>query len=392
MRPFPIRALCAIGAFAVLAAGSVQLCAQERAPRKQSQLTAGDIEAVERVIRDEMARQRIPGLSVAVGVDQRVVFNRGFGRADVENDVPASEKSIYRLASVSKPFTATAAMQLVEEGKLDLDAPVQTYVSGFPAKRWPVTPRHLITNTSGIRHYRSAESGYAPQESRSVYHYQTLMEPLHIFQEDPLLHRPGERLSYSSYGFNLLGAVVEGASGVPFVEFLQENIFEPAGLETIREDDWYAIIPHRVRGYLRTKDGLLRNATMIDTSNKIPSGGLCSRAEDLTKFGLALLSGVLLSGESVQEMFAMAKANDGSPIGSYDDDQKFFGHGLGWWVTEDPQGRRLIRYGGSQPATRALIYILPDQKVTVGAMCNLGGVDLDTLAGRIAEIVLAETP
>ena len=336
-----------------------------------------------------MDRQGIPGLSVAVGVDRELVFNRGFGLADIENDVPATEQSIYRLASVSKPFTAVAAMQLVERGKLDLDAPVQDYVPGFPEKRWVVTPRHLVTNTSGIRHYETHDEGYAPQESRSVYRYESTTAALHIFQDDPLLHEPGEQLSYSSYGFNLLGAVIEGASGMPFLDYLHEHVFEPADLMTIQADDWYAIIPHRVRGYRKMENGL-ENSAMLDTSNKRPSGGLSSRAEDLARFGIAVLSGVLLNEKSVEEMFAAAKANDGTPIGSTNDEGKLFGHGLGWWVTEDPTGRRLIRYGGSQPATRALIYILPDEELVVGAMCNLEGTDLDTLAGMIAEMVLAE--
>ena len=144
--------------------------------------------------------------------------------ADVENNVPAGAGTVYRLASISKPITATAVMQLVERGRVDLDAPVWKYVPAFPVKPWPVTVRQLLCHQSGVRHYRG-------DEISSTRHYVDLTEPLKIFKDDPLLFEPGTRTSYTTYGYNLLGAVVEAASGMKFADYLEANIFRPAGCD-----------------------------------------------------------------------------------------------------------------------------------------------------------------
>jgi CubicO group peptidase (beta-lactamase class C family) len=148
-----------------------------------------------------------PGLAVAVGMDGEVVWSAGFGYADLEQGVAVDPAAtLFRIGSVIKPMTAHAVAQLVHAGKLDLDAPVQDYVPGFPHKRAPVTTRHLLAHLSGIRHYGGDE--FLGRDK-----YETVNAGLAIFKDDPLLHEPGERYLYSSYGYNLAGAVVEGAAG-----------------------------------------------------------------------------------------------------------------------------------------------------------------------------------
>ncbi len=211
-------------------------------------LPAATVEKLERTITSEMARQNIPGMSAAIVTDHQVRWSNGFGFSDLENFVPAKASTVYRLGSISKPITAVAAMQLVEQGKLDLDAPVQRYIPSFPQKPWPLTARHLISHIGGVRHYRGDEINLAKQ-------YHSLTEGLSIFKDDSLLFQPGTRYSYSTYGYNLLGVAVEGASGTSFVEYTREQIFKPAGMDRARDDNVYDVIYNRAYGYRKTESG-----------------------------------------------------------------------------------------------------------------------------------------
>ena len=166
------------------------------------------VRAVERFITDTMRILGAPGASICVMRDGAVVWSRAFGFADLEQSVPATTETRFRIGSVSKSLTSVAIGRLVQDGQLDLDAPVQRYVPGFPVKRYPITVRQVAGHLAGIRHYATGEF-----ENRE--HYATVTEGLAIFAADSLLFEPGTQFSYSSYGYNLLGAVIEGAWGSP---------------------------------------------------------------------------------------------------------------------------------------------------------------------------------
>ncbi len=334
-------------------------------------LSAGQISEIERAISSEMSRQNIPALSVAIGSGGQLRFANGFGLADLENFVPAKASTIYRLASISKSVTAIAVMQLVERGQIDLDAPVQKYVPSFPRKQWPLTIRDLLRHQGGIRHYRD------DSEMNSTRHYTELGDALRIFREDLLVFEPGTRYLYSTFGYNLLGAAVEGASGTKFTEYIRRNIFEPAGMRTIRPDDAFEIIPNRARGYRKVLGGGIRNCALADTSNKIPGGGLCSNAEDLVALASHLWAGTLLKKETLALMFTRQTTRDGKPTP----------YGLGWQIGDAP-GRPWVGHGGAQTGTRTLLWMSPTGDFTVALMANLEGVQLEPLARKIADIVL----
>ena len=167
----------------------------------------------------EKLAPNIPGFAIAVAVDGRIVWSEAFGFADVEAHHEATTATQFRIGSVSKPLTATAIAQLFETGKLDLDAPVQRYVPTFPAKSAPITTRLVGGHLAGIRHYQG-------DEFMLNRHFATVTEGLAIFANDTLLSAPGTRFSYSSYGFNLLGAVVEGASGEEFLAYMNRHVFK----------------------------------------------------------------------------------------------------------------------------------------------------------------------
>src|SRR4030095_6501447 len=171
---------------------------------------------IEALIEKEMSAKGIPGLSVAVGVEGQVRYAKGFGMADLENGVPATATTVYRTASIAKPLTATAVLQLVEKGKLALDAPIQAACAAFPEKAWAVTARQLLSHLGGVRHYRPGE----PENTR---HYESITDTLAVFKDDPLLHEPGTKYSYSTYAFSVLGCAIEGASGAPYGEWMRQR-------------------------------------------------------------------------------------------------------------------------------------------------------------------------
>ena len=219
----------------------------------------GKIEAARAVVLERM--NQFPGLSVSVGIDGQIIWAEGFGWADLEQRVPVRTTSRFRVGSVAKPMTAALLGLLYEEGKIDLDVTVQTYVANFPEKEYPITIRQLAGHLAGIRHYQGDEF------LNSVY-YATVSAGLPIFADDPLLFEPGTRYSYSSYAWNLLSAVIENVSSESFLEQMQSQVFEPLGMLDTTADQNEMIIADRVRPYVRDDDGKFRNAPHVDNSYK----------------------------------------------------------------------------------------------------------------------------
>jgi serine beta-lactamase-like protein LACTB, mitochondrial len=334
-------------------------------------LPPAQVLALESAVDAFMADRKVPGLTAAVVVDRRVRWTKGFGLADVENAVAATPETMYRLASVSKPMTATAVMQLVEKGKIDLDAPVQRYVPSFPEKPWPLTSRQLLAHLGGIRHY------YPDEHFDASRHYASILEGLDVFKEDPLVHEPGTAFLYSTYGYTLLGAVVEAASGRPFVDYLRENVWRPAGMESIRDDDSRAIVLHRAQGYARIANGDVRNSAAADTSYKIPGGGLIATASDVARFAAALQGGTtLVRSDTLATMFAKQRTRSG----------RLIGYGLGWSL-EQWKGRRAVLHTGGQERVNNVLYMLPDRGVAVAILTDLEGCQPTELARKLAEIL-----
>lgn len=358
-------------------------------PRFSSSSSAADLAAehathIQQIISSLMKTHGVPGLSIAVGKGNELVYARGFGKSDLENSVPATADTRYRTASIAKPMTAAIVMALAEEMRLDLDEDVRQYVPEFSRKRWAVTSRQLLGHLGGVRHYKTSA------ESLSTAHFFTLKSALATFADDPLLHQPGTKYRYSSFGYNLLGSVAEGASGKTFPELLRTRVLSPASMTHTVVDDQYAVIPGRSRGYIRATANLLKqlpsdhnlvegqlyNATLHDTSMKIPGGGLLSTAPDLVRFANAVNSGKLLSDETIQEMWTRQRTTDGQPTS----------YGLGWSIGMR-SGRRAVWHGGGQAGTSTILLLLPDSGRSVAIMSNLQRLGLLNTATAIANLV-----
>ncbi len=312
-----------------------------------------------------------PGLSVAVGVSNKVCWSDGFGFADLERKTSANGATIYRYASISKPISATALMQLVEQGKVSLDAPVQRYIPSFPQKpEGEITMYHLLTHTSGIRHYRGLEF-------LSNRRYKSVEEALGIFKDDPLEFKPGAKYQYSSYGYNILAAVVEKASGKSFREYLKEKIFRPAGMTAADLEFLEEPVTNRCHQYLRVADAFVP-APEVDLSCKWAGGGIAGTAEDLVRFCIALDQGKLLRAKTCAQMYQPGILSDGSRTD----------YGLGWKSRKDKHGRLWVGHSGG--ATGGTTYFLHDPQGQVAVALLTNGQDvkgLEDLAMRLGEML-----
>jgi CubicO group peptidase (beta-lactamase class C family) len=329
------------------------------------------IQAYERFVAERLAYDHIPGLSVGFIKDD-FSWSRGFGWADVENNVPANAESAYRLASVTKTVTAVAVLALVEEGKIDLDAPIQQYVPYFPRKKWPVTVRQLLGHIGGISHYKNDDAESHIKEPKNT------REALAIFQDFDLVAEPGTRYHYSTYGYNLLGAAIEGASGLPYGEFVNSRIFDPLDMSDTRLDHPLEIIPNRVRGYQLIR-GELKNSEYVDISSRFAGGGLRSTVVDLLKFARGIINRRLLQETTWRQMFASMVLRNGL----------LTGYGMGWMV-EPWKGHFAVDHGGSQPETRTHLIIFPKDKFALAIACNLEDVNLQPYIRKLIALVLEE--
>ncbi len=326
---------------------------------------------VEGIVAAEMARRRIPGLSVAIGIGDDAAWTKAYGFASLELNAPATELSLYRTASIAKPITSVTILQLVEAGRAHLDDDVRKHYPEFPPKQWPVTLRQLLGHLGGIRSYSGAD------ELNSTTHYPSVADGLAMFMHDPLVHQPGSSYLYSSYGFNLAGAAAERISGKPFRELLRTSVFGPAGMRHTRDDHHFTVIPNRVEGYRKNKEGVIENCALADTSNKIPGGGLLATAGDLVAFGRAILDGKLVSEASRKEMWTSQHTADGKPTG----------YGLGWMVTQR-NGKMHVSHGGAQPGTATSLDILPDDRMVIAILTNLEGSGPKQIAEMLLDALL----
>lgn len=325
----------------------------------------------EKFVIEQMALDKVPGLSVGF-LKGDAIWTKAFGFSDLENKIAAKPESSYRLASITKTMTAIAVLQLVEKGKIDLDAEVQTYVPYFPKKKWPVTVRLLLGHLGGISHYKN----YAV-EGRIKVHKNT-RQALAVFQDFDLVAEPGTKYNYSSYGYNLLGAVIEGASGESYGNYIKKHIFEPLGMTDSRIDDPVDLIPNRVRGY-RLINGEIKNSEYVDVSSRFAGGGTRSTAVDLLKYAKGIIDGALLKDETWKLMFESMASRKGL----------FTGYGMGWSVPPW-RGHFMVSHGGSQPETRTHLLIFPAEDFAIAVASNRERLNLMPYVIRLAELVLDE--
>lgn len=332
---------------------------------------------IEAAVSKFMADTKVPGLSAAVVEDGQFVWSQGFGQADVKKSIPATPATLFRLASVSKTITGVAAMQLWEQNKLDLDAPVQQYCPAFPKKEYPVTTRELLGHLGGIRHYKS-DSPHDAEWGNKRHFDLPIRGGLSFFVHDPLIDKPGAKFHYSTQGFTLVGCAIEGASKQRFVDYVRDNVFKPAGMTNAAPDDPRKPNLLRTSYYTKDKNGDVVAAHYIDTSYKIPGGGFMANVEDMAHYEEALLADKLVKRPTRELMWTSQRTTAGEETG--------YGYGFDVKKSSD-----LVTVGhiGGQQGTSTDILIAPEKNAGVVVLMNMDGQDAAGLAKEILNIVLA---
>lgn len=336
------------------------------------------LQRVDAVAESQIQKQQLVSLCVGIIQQGKVVGLRAYGFEDRENQLPATKQTMYRWASVSKPLTAIAALQLVEQGKLDLDDDVRKYVPEFPDHGHKITVRNLLCHQSGIVHYQNGKVIPVKREYASPHPFENVVVALDTFGNSPLVHPPGEKFSYSTHAYILLSAVVERAGKQRFADQVKERICEPLGMNTLQPDYQWLDIPHRAAGYFLTKpEGKIKRSSDTDVSWKLGGGGYLSNIEDMTKFALGLMGEQLIQPETKQVMWTRQPLSDGSLTRI----------GLGIYVVEKNGQVETISHNGAQEKTRTRLVVWPAKQQGIVVMTNSQNADLTRVTRLLAKAI-----
>ena len=315
---------------------------------------AGPIAAARPLVSRLKSAFAAPGLQVAVAVDGTVVWSRLCGFADLTDLSPVRRTTVFRIGSVSKVFTAAALARLVQTGTVALDANVQRYLPSFPRNGSSITIAQLASHQAGIRHYQGSEA-------LNTDHYDSVRAALEVFADDPLSFPPGSDHSYSSYGFNLLGASLESAAGANYAEVLRHSVLSPIGLSLTRLDA--PGVHNRAALYEVTADRRPRSAPRVDLSDRYPSGGLLSTAVEVARLGSRLGAPTFLEPETQETFFQERRPANGRRTG----------YGLGFEVAQSPLGR-FVGHTGNVVGGTAFLLAHPGSRVAIAMTTNIGWV------------------
>jgi CubicO group peptidase (beta-lactamase class C family) len=313
-----------------------------------------------------LKRSNVPGISLAVLKEGKVIKAKGYGLANLELNVPATAETVYQLASVTKQFTATGVMLLVEEGKVRLSDPISKHIKRLPAAWSNITVRHLLSMTSGIKDYLGVVQ---PNVAREDFTYERIVE---MVADLPLNFEPGERFQYSNSNYILLAMLIRSISGKSYDGFLAERVWGPLGMTATQRDDPAEVIPNRA-GLYNWRTNKYENIQFLSpTLWNNGDGGLISTVLDLGNWDAALYSNRILSSASLEQMWSPQKLNN--------DEESNYGFG---WAMGKLRGHRTVGHGGGRPGTATQITRFLDDRLTVIVLMN-GPGDPQRLAIQIA--------
>ncbi len=295
----------------------------------------------------------VPGMSATVVRDGATLWNGVAGLRDVASGLPVEADTTFRFASVSKLITATAAMRLADQGRLDLDAPVQSVVPYLHNTWQPFTTRQLAAHTAGLPHYQEIDA------ARGGARIETVEESVALFSGRSQLSAPGARYNYSSWGYTLLSAVVEESADAPFLDYVGDELLADLDIEAERSTDPDASAAYEFR------NGRAELAPAHDYSYSWGGAGFRGSARDLAHFGDRILSGVILSPSAREEMWTPSHLNDGSPVVADGDFVAF-----GWRVDRDRDGARIAHHAGVTVGARSVLVLYPDSGMSVSVLSN----------------------
>ena len=339
---------------------------------------SGAAEKARGLARELVVQENLPGLSVAVAIDGEIVWAEGFGFANVERRAPVTPRTRFRTGSVSKTLTAAAVALLHDRGRIDLDAPVQTWVPSYPQKQWTISTRQLLGDVAGVHRPRGDSN-----DNLAYGHCTSLDEALKAFADEPLSFKPGTKYQFSTYGWVLLSAVVEDASGEPFPTFMSREVFKPLGMDRTglerADDDADTVSFYFPRTAMRSSLGL-QTGPGADYSCFAGAGAFLSTPSDLVRLGSAMLKPGLLAAETIRLFQTPLQLESGASTG----------FALGWKVdTIQLAGApsRLLRHRATPTGSTVSLSLFPDRSLVIAAATNVthGMKAVDPFALQVAE-------
>lgn len=321
--------------------------------------------AISDLIQDNCEQKLAAGMSAGFALTNGNTWIGFAGYSNLDAQAPVDATTLFRTASIAKPMTAVAIMQLVENGLIDLDRPIFEYLPAFPISSGEkITVRHLLSHSSGV-------GGYATDKAaNNKEHFSSLADAMKVFQNRKLLFEPGEGFTYSSYGYVVLGWVIEQVTGITYESYMEENIWKPSGMNNTgvehsknRPSAQSQLYHFKPGGKLFRKKSKLKHADWTDLSDRIPGGGFYYTIEDLLKFGQAVLNYSLISRESSELMWT----NTGlKPWGNP--------YGLGWYLYgKNPKYGPVYGHTGGQMGASGMFMILPESNLVVCTLANTSG-------------------
>lgn len=310
------------------------------------------------IIAQMVEEENIVGLSISVSQKDSLLWSEGFGFCDMNKETAITPNDTYfRIASLSKPITATLMGRLYEENIIDPDESLYTYVPNFPKKEYDFTVKHLATHQSGIRHYKGLE-----KENKKPL---SLEEGLDRFKNSKLKFKPGTAYNYSSYGYNLLGVAIQNAANTPFQDLLKSYVTEPLEMNhTIPDNGNYKDM--KTSGFFMSNGkGKIKEADEVNLFMKLPSGGMLSTSEDLVRLGNAYVYKRILK-EATQNLIL---EDITLPNG------KKTGYGMGWGLSTDKKGRKILSHNGGNTGSVCRLIIYPEEELTIAVVSNTFGID-----------------
>jgi len=346
-------------------------------------------EPAARLLRHARANLETPALSAAVSIQGKRVWAGAIGFADVEGQRFVGLDSQFRLGSTSKAVTSVAIGTLMDAGRLDLELPAQHYIADLAPPLATITTRQAMSHTAGVRNYGLCLC-FPIWEQYDRRSFANTREALRVFEDDPLLFAPGDGFAYTSYGYNIAGAVLEAAAETPFLDYLERAVFDPLQMNHSGGDFADEAVAGRV-SYYDTKDGNYKLAFRVDNSVKLPSGGLLSSPSDMVALGNAMISDGFLSAATRERLLTPQRLADGS--------ENPQGYALGWRVSDqkalfsDSLTTRIITHHGTAVGSTSYFAALPEFGLVISVMMNKGQENLDSLAleaTALIELFVAE--
>lgn len=333
------------------------------------------MDRIDQTVQKAMSAKHLPGLSLAIVKDGKVVLAKGYGVSNLELQTPTTEHTRFVVFSITKTFTATATMLLVEKGRIKLEDQISKFLPNLPIKWRAVTVRQLLTHTSGLPEYRD----HIPELGDVRPDYST-SQVLGLIRKSPMLFPPGDRWEYTETNYYLLGLIIEKVSGMTYQNFVSKQILAPLGLRESRFDDSVRLMPNRADGYLFEKGNFV-NAPRYSPSLTYAAAGLASTVLDLAQWDIAL-GKRLLKPATWKMMWTGAKLNNG----------KATEYGFGFGLTPFRGHRRIGHVGGGDGFCAALSHF-GDDRISVIVCTNLNiGFDISSLANEIAALFFEPTP